>query len=112
MSNSIRFKKLILAVAAVLCCGICIFSISGNASAATYTDKSGKWTCTIVDETAKTVSIKPAKTGVAGVSKGAITIPNTVVVNSKTYKVTMIAGSAYANNKTITSVKALWFRSM
>lgn len=41
MSNSIRFKKLILAVAAVLCCGICIFSISGNASAATYTDKSG-----------------------------------------------------------------------
>lgn len=61
MSNSIRFKKLILAVAAVLCCGICIFSISGNASAATYTDKSGKWTCTIVDETAKTVSIKPAK---------------------------------------------------
>ena len=107
MSNSIRFKKLILAVAAVLCCGICIFSISGNASAATYTDKSGKWTCTIVDETAKTVSIKPAKTGVAGVSKGAITIPNTVVVNSKTYKVTMIAGSAYANNKTITSVKTV-----
>lgn len=107
MSNSIRFKKLILAVAAVLCCGICIFSTSGNASAATYTDKSGKWTCTIVDETAKTVSIKPAKTGVAGVSKGAITIPNTVVVNSKTYKVTMIAGSAYANNKTITSVKTV-----
>lgn len=107
MSNSIRFKKLILAVAAVLCCGICIFSISGNASAATYTDKSGKWTCTIVNETAKTVSIKPAKTGVAGVSKGAITIPNTVVVNSKTYKVTMIAGSAYANNKTITSVKTV-----
>lgn len=107
MSNSIRFKKLILAVAAVLCCGICIFSISGNASAATYTDKSGKWTCTIVDGTAKTVSIKPAKTGVAGVSKGAITIPNTVVVNSKTYKVTMIAGSAYANNKTITSVKTV-----
>lgn len=107
MNNIISLKKLILAAVAIMCCTICILGGSGYVDAATYTDKSGKWTCTIVDETAKTASIKPAKAGVTGVSKGAVTIPNTVVVNNKTYKVTMIAGSAYANNKTITSVKTV-----
>lgn len=107
MKHSLKSRKWFYLCTMTIILFIGMFGTSTYSNAAFQKDKTGNWSCNVMDESAKTVSIKPAKSGVSGVSKGAVTIPNTVTCGGKTYTVAAVAASAYADNKEITSVKTL-----
>ncbi|MEE1303536.1 MAG: InlB B-repeat-containing protein [Agathobacter sp.] len=97
-----RIISIVLSIAIMLSC-ILFISDSGIIKAASI-DTSGNWSCTILDKSKKTISIKPAKSGVSKVSKGDVVIPATLKINSTTYNVTGLTESGWKDNKSITSV--------
>lgn len=98
-----RITRLIFSLLFVAVCAVYFKPVV--VQAAVKKDDTGNWTCTSVDSDDKTANVKPAKTGVAGVSKGAVTIPKTVKISGVTYKVVGVTQSGYAGNTAVTSVK-------
>lgn len=101
--TEIKAVLMCMFLVAVLFSGIHLCSFKTMAAAVTYTSDDGNWKCTI-DSSEETCAIKPAKSGVSGVSKGTVKIPAKVTVKSKKYNVTNIANSAYKDNTAVTKL--------
>lgn len=112
MSNKIRKieKIMLMLLCMLLCMGVSANVVAKAASTTTtiaegQPDSSKNWTVWITKtDTSTTCYIKPAKSGVSGVSSGKVKIPATITYKSKSYNVTNIRAYAYNGNTSITSI--------
>lgn len=107
-----KMRRVLLFMCAMLVVAATISGMAVSVEAVTYDYSSvitddGNWRVWIKKATSTTAAecaIKPAKSNVAGVSKGAVVIPASITYKKTKYAVTNIVSSAWQGNKTITSV--------